>query len=106
MKEETSNRDYIFKAAKLADGWRILEGERIKPSDSLGTNYVDEMCQVYLDALAVQLVRQVDTLGDCNLVTGKNYTIIYPAHQSHHYIRGPDRTMNIIKDVVDSKVLA
>ena len=97
--------DYIRKAVELAEGWsevtcnstplEIMEA----PSGYRGALIED----VLLDALAAQLVRQVDAAGWCMVITTDISEIL--AGDSSTFAEGPDRTMNTIKAIVDSGVL-
>lgn len=93
-----NNDDYIRKAVELADGWyitHIYDGEDIvawtdrqyPPSFVL-----QSMDRWGLDALAAQLVRQVDAL--------EGYWV-----KNICCISGDDRTLNTIKAIVNSGVL-
>jgi len=92
--------DYVKKAVELADGWR-LDGNGVWPPRPLPGAPFQEATkvQVTLDALAAQLVRQVDaTVYSCQV--GRGMAQCYNSIQ-----QGPDRTMNTIKAIVDSGVL-
>lgn len=100
-----NDQDYIRKAVELA-GWSTtrLGNQRVAvfiPSDEcdkgmlLRIGYLDQ--PHILDALAAQLVRQVDQ-ALCALDWGQLSKPFYKEN-------GPDRTMNTIKATVDSKVL-
>ena len=117
--EEEEMSDYIRKAVELADGWRL--GVELLQTPSGNVVLLDDAIpQVYLDALAAQLVRQVDEVSP-------HYNIFHikwtngkqdPRTELHGLpgpvssftkllkrVDGPDRTMNTIKAIVDSKVL-
>lgn len=107
-----TDEEYIRKAVELADGWRVsyhANGEvcTISNQDKL---WQIGWCQSQLDALAAQLVRQVDSSpyriesdlnGECWIWDSLDSTDGYPLETAE----GPDRTMNTIKAIVDSGVL-
>jgi hypothetical protein len=113
--------DYIRKALELV-GWLKSddEGEYLRiPGQSLSA-YFDETfaaCDQYLlDALAAQLVRQVDELEDYDInldFDGRTVCIVQYVPEgiggkkliSFDAPDGPDRTMNTIRAIVDSGVL-
>ena len=106
------DQDYIRKAVELADGWQYDEiGHtgiyKIFLPDTMNI-WVSFDYQPALDALAAQLVRQVDVLSNyagvkiCPRIT----EIFSVAGESHMPSTGPDRTMDTIKAIVDSAVLA
>lgn len=95
-----TNEWYIKCAVELADGW--------SPHGGWGDTALncDSANQRALDALAAQLVRQVDALSEPtpDVIIHNGMTHIgwlHDAKQSH----GSDRTMNTIKAIVDSGVL-
>jgi len=105
--------DIIRKAVELADGWRISAdrlGVFYDESNQFSWFVEDDVPQFIKDALAAQLVRQVDTLtsiwvdldmyGTAKLWewNGKRKSRIEKANDE-------DRTMNTIKTIVESKVL-
>ena len=100
---------YIKKAVELADGWEY--GSIYEPPFAAFDIPIDEWEQWKLDALAAQLVRQVDATDrysffshrDCATVT--EYVDGYP-NEKGGAIKRDDRTMNTIKAIVDSEVLA
>ena len=121
-----TDEDYIRQAVELADGWvselvgrgasidRYDEGEEtILPKDSGVWWNLSGMPQFVIDALAAQLVRQVDALPvgkfpddaptDIYILNGS--TDIWHKKRLHAQAKGPDRTMNNIKAIVDSGVL-
>jgi len=124
----TTPQDYIRKAVELADEWQTtrLGDQRIKafaphgeggehPLTDIG--YLDQQC--VLDALAAQLVRQVDVLSDYGVFTEPEQTHVWEVEPEPEILggelyeggkwwhsEGPDRTMNTIKAIVDSGVLA
>ncbi len=103
-----NDRDYIRKAVELADGWEVgtkgvtLPNGRSRLFDDplLGAMSLE---QYWLDALAAQLVRQVDAAGWCFVITQEISEIL--AGEKTHFHEGPDRTLNTIKAIVDSGVL-
>ena len=103
-----NDQDYFKEGVELADGWVTY-----KDADYfLGANYFachayDDAPQPVLDALAAQLVRQIPkpygiwqypigvSISSMDLEDGRELS----------KVEGPDRTMNTIKAIVDSKVL-
>ena len=118
MKDE----DYIRKAVSLADGWDIAENSAITipnggdnwfvdwPTVYLN-NWPDDGLQFVADALAAQLVRQVDALSDDHCVAIDTFQVRvfsesgYTNFVSKDLSVNNDRTMNTIKAIVDSGVL-
>ncbi len=114
--------DLIRKAVELADGWELdvsPDGHTydfIKmPAESKwsGLGWARSTYQPTLDALAAQLVRQVDahpkyyvmseTMGRCAVVVYRNGNFIPHILAEQE---GQDRTMNTITAIVESGVLA
>jgi len=124
-----TDEEYIRKAVELADGWNMHPNGKgfVREFDDSGFNfmsfYFDPEYKIELDfakdALAAQLVRQVDgTLADdgeyrLNVWTDIDSTEILDNHHTGSFggyktislQRGSNRTMNTIKAIVDSKVL-
>ena len=100
--------DYIQEAAIIADGWDWTTDE---DGNWLGGPdmgwHEDIISQGALDALAAQLVRQVDAVDGVNLISTPNGVDVYlgTGFQSIKTVEGKDRTMNTIKCIVDSGVL-
>ena len=94
------HQDYIRKAVELADGFHVdSSGCHRTPRD----NCVEH--QVYMDALAAQLVRQVDALDEpMAVIIERNYTTLMDGGNTQ-VVGNEGRTMNTIKAIVDSKVL-
>jgi hypothetical protein len=109
--------DYIKAGVELADGWGLDDD----PDDGLymylqviaasGNKYnvfgcpVSDPYQPSLDALAAQLVRQVDALDRGYVQTFPQRVVVGQPPASAHERFGDDRTMNTIKAIVDSGVL-
>ena len=106
--------NYIRKAVELADGWRYHHDTFWGPLHinwNEGDELPDELKTLMFDALAAQLVRQLDASNSCSLFVHP------PVYNSPGYARilgigelsvrqeGNDRTMNTIKAIVDSEVL-
>jgi len=97
--------DTIRQAVELADGWKWEtqnDGETIVGPD-MGW-YLDVLSQSALDALAAQLVRQVDALGK------ERHGMLDIAIKEMENVDDdptwpPDRTMDTITAIVESKVL-
>ena len=111
--------DYIRKAVELADGWALERDSDDEPfylyqagkADwyfDEGPMWLDSLPQIFLDALAAQLVRQVDALPIQLFESGGvGQALVW---KSNHLmdkieVRGDDRTLNTIKAIVDSGVL-
>ena len=105
--------DYIRKGVELADGFEVYNSsglDRIYQAEwATHQCYpaIDNCHQWALDALAAQLVRQVDALGRVSLTVGPNATqVLFGDLSSQNQLsKSVDRTMNTIKAIVDSKVL-
>lgn len=110
-----NDQDYIRKAVELADGWTHDGCEVslwITSPETFGGFWVENQCLV--DALAAQLVRQVDarwTDGYRFASDDEMRSVVYgPKFKAFKgYVnsieQGPDRTMNTIKVIIDSGVL-
>jgi len=111
MKMRT-DQDYIRKGVELADGFEIADAwiwkiygtpQHFRPAN--------QPPQYLLDALAAQLVRQVDALAEVSVEVFQGWSAVRDAEPptiSRFDLAaayGPDRTMNTIKAIVDSKVL-
>ena len=106
--------DYIRAAVELADGWyitHIYAGEDIvawTDRQHPPSFVLQSMDQWGLDALAAQLVRQVDALAIpvMVIVSRDGCSIVQP--DETYLLQHPqpgDRTMNTIKAIVDSGIL-
>ena len=109
-----SDQDYIRKAVELADGWGDLELGFLSVRLSGPPETTPKRYRRLLDALAAQLVRQVDALEGTQVAITRSGCVcagiaeqIGRRIERKHYaeITGPDRTMNTIKAIVDSGVL-
>ena len=106
--------DLIRKAVELADGFRQFCGlYQIGDEWNEAETDDDNPQQWFLDALAVQLVRQVDALEGLAFDSkgGKFLeVIIWDFRPGNNRMtgsaRGQDRTMNTIKAIVESGVLS
>jgi len=111
--------DYIRKAIELADEWSLVHiydgedwGQEFGDNSGVPTQQVliqePTKFQSSLDALAAQLVRQVDavdgiifnSLGNMECAVSNVGDVT-----DYSSVRGYDRTMNTIKAIVDSGVL-
>ena len=101
--------DYIKKAVELADGWsaNIIEpGMYIGSLESKSGGLFHPDDQEALDALAAQLVRQVDNSDGAFVETDPTRTTVRHGRLTGRTrAQGPDRTMNSIRAIVDSGVL-
>lgn len=109
---------YIFSAAKLAEGWNVY-GQLIVPpwkQEKGPVMHVYNPSTILVDAMAAQLVRQVDALGThhfgCHDDICSLSEWVYPDHNmralkvvSERKFKGTDRAMNTIKVIVDSNIL-
>ncbi len=102
-----TDQDYIKAGIELADGWSIKGDTGIYGPDGFRMGWVDKPFQFGLDALAAQLVRQVDEHHEVFAKRTKTHvcSALVDGGNSLAMQRGPDRTMNTIKAVVDSGVL-
>ena len=104
-----NDQDIIRKAVELADGFGLMPGwdEAFyveQPWDELSSSFKDPD-QWMLDALAAQLVRQVDALPVPRFLVDSVGATLYGEKGQGTFIRGPDRTMNTLRAIVESKVL-
>lgn len=110
-----NEQDYICKAVELADGFVWSTSGTSKKIDCIrialtGVYRADELPQPALDALAAQLVRQVDATDDyyVEATWDRTYVMYINMHgmtKVKERYKGEDRTMNTIKAIVDSEVL-
>lgn len=100
-----NNQDYIRKAVELADGWRWLHRDQVEVPllNSAVVNPFEK--QWFHDALAAQLVRQVDATGSCVVTVHGRGTELSPPDGTWIVRTAHGRTMNTIRAIVDSKVL-
>jgi len=115
-----NDQDYIRKAVELADGWDYsiedegTEYEFIYLEMADGTYWaIDEehidlrsLPRIFKDALAAQLVRQVDALDDLIPLAIHSYESMITKPDSYTLVCDEGRTMNTIRVIVDSEVLA
>lgn len=104
-----SDEEYIREGVELADGWRLASDNSVR-GRSVGLPPTE---QPVLDALAAQLVRQVDALDGHSMEFGVDLRAFvrgpkFKAFYGHTIAQagGDDRTMNAIKAIVDSEVLS
>ena len=106
-----NGQDYIRKAVELADGWCFAGPQLYGPSNyRYYPNKESGQHQVTIDALAAQLVRQVDRSGRAGFYSVPGAAEAQWEYEGSDeldtsYSKGPDRTMNTIKAIVDSGVL-
>ncbi len=114
-----NDQGYIRKAVELADGFDYYEQSRqivltYGPSEyDFISTFTEDLDRWFLDALAAQLVRQVDAIDSISLDNkGGEFPeiIVWNFRPGKNRMaasqRGPDRTMNTIKAIVDSGVLS
>ena len=113
------SKEMIRKAVELADGFHNgsdAEGDYVEMDQTPLSLYLDgwseENDQWFLDALAAQLVRQVDALGHMSFMSMPTTVSIHfldagesPESIMYHDADCKDRTMNTIKAIIDSGVL-
>ena len=115
-----NNQDYIRKAVVLSDGFHfdIASGYRwVCGGDDPPFHFEgqwnlipDFHKQIFLDALAAQLVRQVDATS-YDIDTCSDEVYVWHMNDMNDGIvndaieKGPDRTMNTLRAIVDSGVL-
>ena len=110
----TDNK-YIREAVELADGWEwkhSIQGTVVRWNidNSLQMmQWPEDNLPIWIkDALAAQLVRQVDSQRSWQFdsdIWGAAQITNRPQIRASVRVIGPDRTMNSIKAIVDSKVL-
>ena len=102
------DKNILKKAVELADGWGLTHDGFVFGPQIVGT-HVDRMGQPAKDALAAQLVRQVDALpcGELEVWVRRNIAWVEHEDGSRPISRydGIDRTENTITAVVESKLL-
>ena len=97
-----NDQDYIRKAVELADGF-APEALQISNTDDMVVGFEE---QFFLDALAAQLCRQVDALPMIWVCAENDTSCVQHSEFGTRAVeRGPDRTMNTIKAIIDSGVL-
>jgi hypothetical protein len=96
--------DLIRKAVELADGYKWLHRDQVEIPDLNNAVLRPFEQQWFLDALAAQLTRQVDSLEWDTIVWRKATGIYDRLLEAQTYQQGDDRTMNTIKAIVDSGV--
>ena len=110
-----NDQDYIRAGIELADGWEydddIHNKVWVRPDHYAYANN-DDSQQIYLDALAAQLIRQVDALPDYFVSTTEGVAMVHKQlndntdrSEGYYEMDGDDRIMVTIKAIVDSKVL-
>lgn len=122
MKEIRMSPDKIRQAVELADEFEYRKGPEGNHIHLPYIGWVVSGSKVALDALAAQLVRQVDATKDRMVlivegrtsITGKENNVsddyhsgdeLYYSHFPGGWAEGPDRTQNTINAILDSKVL-
>jgi len=116
--QDKIDQEYIRDGVELADGWdltHIYAGEDIVSFYALGepsgplpdmSFVLQQPTQCGLDALVAQLTRQVDALDSETFVMAcDNYSTVKRIHTRLSFVEGPDRTMNSLKAILDSRVL-
>lgn len=114
-----NDQDYIRKAVEIADGWKWIGSyddgiDYAVRAAEYEFDKLDTDQQIIRDALAAQLVRQIDTGQNSRIVsTSGGVSVMTDYFEEGRRIgyrcvaeeTGPDRTMNAIKAIIDSEVL-
>jgi len=112
-----NDQDYIRKAVELADEFSVagvaglflhMDVKDVEFPYHVQTS-LDNPAKFFLDALAAQLVRQVDESTCSEVVCSEGHCAIYDQEGQVNIVEVnnyEDRTMNTIKAIVDSDVLA
>ena len=107
------DQEYIRKAVELADGWDFYTSIANIEDLVCGSLYAPKDSTCMIDALAAQLVRQVDALTsrttisfDSNISLHNKVTTVTDDNGHQYGNDDNDRTMNTIKAIVDSRVLS
>lgn len=109
------DQDVLRKAVEYAKGWRFFPNPHHESGGEIcppygGDWWLDELPSMFLDALAAQLVRQVDALDtavfECD-VNGRARVLSKSSEGLPHWggqwsERGPDRTENTITAIVQA----
>ena len=99
------NNSLIKRAVELADDFSWPTRTMRAYGETPWEEPLETPCQRFLDALAAQLVRQVDALGpDYSVRTHPTETYVYE-ESGYKKCVGDDRTENTITAIVESKVL-
>lgn len=104
-----SDEEYIRKAVELAEGWYFFDDDRVECCTN-GHYTFDVDDQIFLDALAAQLARQVDAIEGIEFDSkGSNEVYVWDHRPGKNRVAAhgisTDRTSNTIKAIVDSGVL-
>lgn len=105
-----TDNEYIKAAVELADGWRLTgRSSTFFYCPTRDGRPLAEIHQIHLDALAAQLVRQIDSKGiDAGIVFSSFGNVMVfdrKSKRAETFSDNPDRTMNTLKCIVDSGVL-
>lgn len=105
-----NDQDYIREAVELADKglWRYYKDVKNVHIVDTGIYSINDLPQPIIDALAAQLVRQVDSLEQYAIHSVFGYVSVIAPGEGLVVLAtgtGTDRTMNTIKSIVDSKAL-
>ena len=105
-----TDEEIIRRGVELADGWRLLSRGQIETPVFNAIAILINMDQLFLDALAAQLTRQVDALDNGFFIdiTKHGADLYFGDALSEELvagIAGPDRTMNTLRAIVESGVL-
>ena len=101
--------DIIRQAVELADRWEHADGNVYLANgtfidESTDADF-DNMDQILLDALAAQLVRQVDGIDGIEVIAQFKEVTLWAYDSVIGEGKGPDRTLNTITAIVESGVL-
>ena len=99
----------IRKAVELADGWHMRGDNWFYYERQNGAFPIENLPKQAIDALAAQLVRQVDALpvGETEVWVRRSISWIEHEDSDTPIKRcdGLDRTMNTLRAIIESKVL-
>ena len=106
---DMNDSDIIRKAVELAEGWLIdadHHGEYIVVAGIWNCPLDEGLPQHDKDALAAQLVRQVDATHLYDIIVYADEVEIFESDDMFlNASEGPDRTMNTLRAIVESEVL-
>ena len=97
-------QDYILDAVHLADGFYLALNAFDYDDNPWGAVYLDDLQQPQLDALAAQLVRQADARFK-NLTVSKDIAFFNFLPDNNRRWVNSDRSINIIRAIIDSEAL-
>ena len=106
---DSVDEHYFLEGVELAEGWERVDSYQVR-INGVGHWFNAQTPDYVKDALAAQLVRQVDALETPHTVEMVHGAVWvgYRSQSAETFrkTKGPDRTMNTILAIVDSGVLA